>query len=480
MHIIFVASEATPLAKTGGLADVVGSLPHALKECGHNVRVILPYYRKQIAASGVQVKPLRQNVAMFLDGLPRIIPLHEARVAGLRFVLVEQDDLFDREGIYGPAGGEYADNLLRYTLLCRTALEAACLSGEPVDIFHCHDWQTGLLPLLLDTQYRHRPEITATRCIFTIHNLAYQGVFSADWLGRLGLPASAFHPGCMEFYGQVNCLKAGIASADQITTVSPSYAEEILTTEYGCNLDGFLQDHAHKLNGIVNGLDVDSWNPATDKMIASQFGPGNIKGKRNCKMSLQHELGLKNDEKAPLLAMVSRLAEQKGVDLVVDNLLSWIGSGYQLAILGSGDPYFERRMLELATEHPNQMAFFAGFNEKLARSIYAGADMFLMPSRFEPCGLSQLIAMRYGCIPVVRETGGLKDTVVDYGQFPDKATGFSFIEDTALSFHKAVQSAIEVFRKPKTWARIRTRAMRRDSSWNKSAKLYASTYKKGL
>lgn len=474
MRIIFVASEAAPLAKTGGLADVVGSLPHSLKRLGHHVEVILPYYRHHMA--DIKVEPLHQSITLLIDGGYRRIPLHEASIAGLRFILLEQDDLFAREGIYGPAGGEYADNLLRYTLLCRAALEVGCLEKETIDLFHCHDWQTGLLPLLLNEQYRDRLRLSATRCIFTIHNLAYQGVFPASWLGRLGLPMNAFHPGGMEFYGQINCMKAGIMAADRITTVSPSYAREILTPQYGCHLEGFLRDHASKLTGIVNGLNMEEWNPATDPMIPHRFQAGNIGGKHACKRILQRELGFPEDRKTPLLAMVSRLAGQKGVDLVIENIPAWLDLGCQLAIVGSGEPSFEKHMHEMAMAHPDQMSFYAGFHEQLARRIYAGSDIFLMPSRFEPCGLSQLIAMRYGSVPVVRATGGLKDTVVDYGHRPDTGTGFSFLEDAALPFYKSTQMAIDTFRRPRVWARIRARGMRRDSSWDKSAKLYTDLY----
>jgi len=476
MHIVFVASEAAPLAKTGGLADVVGSLPYTLKKHGHDVQVILPYYRRHISASGIQVKAMQHQIPVFIDGIHRMVPLHEAEVNGLRFILVEQDDLFDRDGLYGSEIGEYMDNPLRYTLLCRAALETACLNERAVDIFHCHDWQTGLLPLLLNEQYRHRPQIAEARTVFTIHNLAYQGVFPAAWMTRLGLPVSAFHPAGMEFYGRINCMKAGIMAADKITTVSPSYAGEILTVEYGCHLEGFLREHAHKLIGIVNGLDIEGWNPDTDSMIDCTFKAGKAQGKQHCKASLQKELGLTRNPDAPLLAMISRLAEQKGVDLVLDNIPAWMKSGYQLAILGSGDSDHERSLLELSKRHPKQMSFYAGFNEPLARGIYAGSDLFLMPSRFEPCGLSQLIAMRYGCVPIVRATGGLKDTVIDYGQSPSKATGFAFTGDAPLPFHEKVEHAISVFRRPSVWARIRGRAMRRDSSWDLSAKKYAKAY----
>jgi len=476
MNIVFIASEAAPLAKTGGLADVAGSLPQAINRLGHKATVILPYYRKQIAASGADVKPLGKSVSIWMDGITRTAPLHQATVDGLQFILVEQDDLYDREGLYGPAGGAWGDNLPRYLFLCRAALEASCLLESPVDIFHCHDWQTGFVPLLLKTQYQHQPRIARAKTVFTIHNLAYQGVFPSFWLHRLGLPADYYHTGCYEFYSQINCMKAGIEAADHITTVSRTYAGEILTHEYGCNLEGFLGDHADKLSGIVNGLDVENWDPATDTALAANYQAGKMQGKAACKAALRKETGLTDNADAPLLTMISRLAEQKGVDLLLDRIPEWLQRGYQIAILGSGEPAWEAMLHRMAKERPEQMHFYAGFNEKLARRIYAAGDIFLMPSRFEPCGLGQLMAMRYANIPVVRATGGLKDTVTDYALDKSKATGFAFDEASPEAFEHALNSAVETWRKPAVWKRIMGNAARRDSTWDASASEYISLY----
>ncbi len=476
MNIVFVASEAAPLAKTGGLADVAGSLPHALKRLGHNVTVIMPYYREQIRASGVKIKALKQSIPVWVDSMDRIAPLHEVSENGLRFILVEQDGFFDRKGLYGPSGGAYEDNLLRYVFFNRVALETACLLKHPVDIFHCHDWQTGLLPLLLKTQYQHHPRIAHAKTVFTIHNLAYQGVFPSFWLHRLGLPAEFFHPGCFEFYGQINCMKAGIAACDQITTVSQTYAREILTPEYGCHLNGFLSDHARKLAGVTNGLDTDGWNPATDTAIAANYRIEKIQGKQRCQQALRKELGLADNAHAPLLTLVSRLAEQKGVDMLLDSIPYWLEEGYQIAVLGSGEPAYEAMLEQLARKKPRQMYFYSGFNEALARSIYAGGDIFLMPSRFEPCGLGQLIAMRYGNVPVVRATGGLKDTVTDYALSRSGGTGFIFEGAKPAALRAAVDRAVETWRRPAVWRRIMNRAMHRDSSWDAAAASYLKMY----
>ncbi len=476
LNIVFIASEAAPLAKTGGLADVTGSLPRALQQLGHRLTIILPFYRRHLFANNIRTTPLNRSIGMWADGAQHHCPLHEAVVDGLRFVLVEQDELYDRDGLYGPPGGAYDDNLLRFLLFDRVALEAAALLDEPVDILHCHDWQTGMIPLLLKTQYQHHARIAGARTVYTIHNLAYQGIFPADWIHRLGLPSHYFHQDGYEFHGQINCMKGGIEAADAITTVSPSYAEEIMTPEYGCHLEGFLRHHAGRLHGIVNGLDVDHWNPATDLIIESPYGPGKVAGKKRCKAALQTQCGLDEQTDAPLLTLISRLAEQKGIDLLIANVATWLERGWQLVVLGSGDMHSEQELHRLAAAHPRQMYFHCGFDEALARRIYAAGDIFLMPSRFEPCGLGQLMAMRYGNVPVVRATGGLRDTVIDYQADKARGTGFHFIEATPAAFDRAVEQAVSIYRRPGAWSRIRSRAMKRDSSWQPSAKAYAKLY----
>ena len=480
LNIIFIASEATPLAKTGGLADVAGSLPRALQRLGHRLTVILPFYRRHLASAGIKATPLNQTIEMWADGIQHHCPLHEAVVDGLSFLLVEQDDLFDRDGIYGPPGGAYEDNLLRYLLFNRVALEAADLLGSKVDILHCHDWQTGMLPLLLKTQYQHKANIAKAKTVFTIHNLAYQGFFEADWIHRLGIPSHHFHADDYECYGQINCMKAGIASSDRIATVSPSYAKEILTPEYGCGLDGFLRQHSDKIAGIVNGLDTDTLDPANDPALAANFGAENPKGKRACKQALQRQCGLAEEADTPLLVMVSRLAEQKGIDLLQANLDGWLNEGYQLAILGSGEPHWEQALKAAAEKHAGRMFFRAGFDETLARQLYGGGDILLMPSRFEPCGLSQLMAMRYGTLPVVRATGGLKDTVIDYAAAKSRATGLHFKHATPEAFQAAVEQAVTLYRNPRIWPRLRKNALKRDSSWQASATAFAGLYRQLL
>lgn len=476
LNIVFVASEASPLAKTGGLADVVGSLPHALKRLGHDVTVILPFYRRHICINDITLTPFGTPVHLSIDGVERWVPLHSMQADGLDFILIEQDDLFDRGGLYGPAGSAYDDNPLRFTLFTRAAIEAAGRFQRPVDIFHCHDWQTAILPLLLRRQYLHLPQIAASRCIYTIHNLAYQGVFPPEWVDRLDIPADLFHPEGFEFHGQVNFMKAGILMSDHVTTVSETYAEEILTPAYGWGLEGFLRRHRQKVSGIVNGLDIATWDPATDPFIAKNFSIGRMQGKQACKADLQLQAGITETPQPPLLAMVSRLAEQKGVDLLIPAIPNWLREGCQLVILGSGDPAYEGMLRDLAELYPEQMHFYSGFNEALAHRIYAGADIFLMPSRFEPCGLSQLMAMRYGTIPVARATGGLKDTVLDYDDSRTRATGFTFAHADPEDLERAVKRALNVYATKAAWRRLVSQAMRRDSSWDASAQKYLALY----
>lgn len=475
LNIVFMASEASPLAKTGGLADVAGALPQALQALGHKVTVIMPFYRRILLQNGIETKPLPQQVEVMIDGVHRCCPLHQASIRGLKFILVEQNDLFDRDALYGPPGGAYEDNLLRYVLFNRVALEAAA-DMRKVDIIHCHDWQTGLVPLLLKTQYQHHPAIAGAKTVFTIHNLAYQGVFPADGLSRFAIPSHHFHPDGFEFFGQINCMKAGILMADAVTTVSNTYAQEILTAEYGCQIEGFLAHHVDKLSGIVNGLDVENWDPETDPEITRHYSFGRLAGKRSCKQALQEACELQVQADAPLLATISRLADQKGLDLAIEVIPRWLARGYQVVVLGSGDPWLEQQLQTLADAHPEQMHFFRGFNESLARQIYAGSDMFIMPSRFEPCGLGQLMAMRYGSVPVVRATGGLKDTVTDYQLDAKQATGFHFTHADSESLDAAVETAVGVYRQESTWSRMVSRAMRRDSSWQASAQAYIELY----
>jgi len=476
LTLVFAASEAMPLAKTGGLADVTGSLPQALARLGHRVVMMIPYYRNLIDNSGYMIESCQASLQIEIDHQLRTVPLHQLNLNGVQYLLVEQDDLYVRDGLYGPPGDDWPDNLLRYLLFCRAVLQGTAKLFDQVDIYHCHDWQTGMLPLLLRTQYTHLSHIAKARCVYTIHNLAYQGLFDIEWVERLGLPLESFHPEGYEFFGQINCMKAGIATADAITTVSATYAKEILSPEYGCGLDGFLSQRQYRISGIVNGLDLDVWNPATDHHLIQHYNPEQLQGKTLCKADLQRGCGLTLTSTTPLLAVISRLAEQKGISMLIDCLPIWLKAGCQIIILGSGNPEYENQLRIIANRHTQQFYFSAVFDDPLAHRIYAGSDLFLMPSVFEPCGLGQLIAMRYGSIPVVRRTGGLVDTVIDYGDSPSSATGFQFdtLESPALT--QSVERALGYYQVSDIWQHLVNNAMRRDSSWKASATQYENIY----
>ncbi|RME85664.1 MAG: glycogen synthase, partial [Zetaproteobacteria bacterium] len=451
--VVHVGSEAVPFAKTGGLADVLGALPRAQAELGARTIVITPLYRKE-TIKAFSAERLGALVPIVVDGQSFTAQVWCAALdagascaqpwrawrrgeLGAAAWLVDVPALFQREGLYGPPGGAYADNPLRFTLFVRAAIEAVARFVPETSVLHVHDWQAALLPLLLRRQYAHYPRLARLPVVLTIHNLAYQGVFEASWRLRLGLPEEDFHPDGYEFYGQINFLKAGILASDRVTTVSPTYAREILTPGFGCGLDGFLRRHAEKLSGILNGLDTRLWDPATDPQLPVRYRATSLAGKGRVRAALLRRLGLKIGRASPLFGMVSRLVEQKGVDLVADCIPRWVARGWGIAVLGSGDPVLARMLKRLAAAHPEAVAFIEGYDEALARWIYAGADLFLMPSRFEPCGLAQMIAMRYGTPPVVRATGGLKDTVVDADADPDRGTGFAFDEATPQALDAA-------------------------------------------
>jgi starch synthase len=476
LNIVFLASEAIPLAKTGGLADVAGSLPAALHRFGHRLTVIMPYYKPHTDNSGIPIRATDTTFDIWADGRSFTCRLHEAISQGVRYLLIEQDTLFARKGLYTEADVDYPDNLLRFMLFTRAALEAAARLPAPVDILHCHDWQAGMAPLLLKSQYQHYPGIAAARTVYTIHNLAYQGLFDPDWMGRLGIPDNHFNMEGFEYFGQINCMKAAIEMADAVTTVSPGYAREIMTPEFGCGLDGYLTHHQEKISGIVNGLDTEAWNSATDRQLAARFSVGRVVGKRTCKAALQREFGLNESADTPLLSVVSRLADQKGIDLITECAPAWLQRGWQLAILGSGDPKLETSLQQLAKTHPRNIGFTNGFDEGLARRIYAGGDIFLMPSRFEPCGIGQMIAMRYGNVPVVRATGGLRDTVIDYDASRSKATGIHFTLPTAEALDRAVRRAVDLYSQPRIWSRLIGNGMRRNASWEASSAAYEKLY----
>ncbi len=467
--------EAFPYAKTGGLADVLAALPAALARLGVEVTVMLPAYREALRVAGAveHLGIVRAPVSSRLE------PATIVRVAGARVptLMVQAPRYFDREGMYGADGHDHPDNAERFTFFCRAALEWLRGLGTPPDVVHCHDWQAALVPAMVRATAPLYPELRRVRLVQTIHNLAYQGRFwAADW-HLLNLDGRHFTSEALELYGDISFLKAGLVFADVITTVSPRYAREIQTPALGEGLDGILRARARRLRGIVNGIDYGMWNPATDPVLAARYDVGAMGGKARCKADLQEAVGLHVAAEPALLAMVSRLAAQKGLDVALEALPQLLEhSDAQVVLLGSGDPLLEAGYHALAQSFPGRVAIHVGFDEPLAHRIVAGADAFLMPSRYEPCGLSQLYSLRYGTVPVVHATGGLDDTVSQFDAGSGTGTGFKFAPLTAAALRDALGQALDARRDATAWRRLQERGMREDFSWERSASAYRNLY----
>ena len=481
LRVLFVASEATPFAKTGGLGDVAGALPRALRALGHDVRILMPRHR------GVERHAAESRVVVPSLAVPlgdRVVEgaLHEAdSVGGVPVYFLAQDQYFDREGLYGTADGDYWDNCERFVFFCRGALEALIALGDvwKPQVIHANDWQTGLIPVYLRTLYRDHPALGSLSTVFTIHNLAYQGVFWHYDMAMTGLGWDLFTPAGLEFYGKLNFLKGGLVFSDLLTTVSRTYAAEIRTPEFGNGLDGVLEERAADLHGVVNGIDYEQWNPAKDPALPRPYSADEPEGKALCREALRRELGL-GSAPGPLLAMVTRLAGQKGLDLPLDGLPGILEAGCQVALLGSGEAHLEDAWVQAAARYPGQVAVRIGYDAALAVRMYGGADCFLMPSRYEPCGLGQLIALRYGAVPIVRRTGGLADTVAELDVTRRTGTGFLFDALQVDAMLDAVRRAAAAYRRPDLWAALVRNGMTEDFSWDASAREYAQLYKKVL
>ncbi len=480
-----MASEVEPFAKTGGLADVAGALPAALVALGHDVRVLMPKYRGVEERAG-QVRTVVPRLTVPLGDRSIEGALIEGRTSsGVPVYFLRQDHYYDREGLYGTSDGDYWDNCERFVFFCRGALESLlyldrheAVSWRP-HVVHCNDWQTGLVPVYLRTLYRDHPSLGGIATLFTIHNLAYQGVFWHYDMPMTGLGWDLFTPAGIEFYGKLNFLKGGLVFSDLLTTVSRTYAREICTAAFGAGLEGVLEERSHDLHGVVNGLDYEAWNPAKDPHIAQPYSADDPTGKAACREALRHDLGLETVP-GPLLGMVTRLVEQKGIDLVLEALPGILAEGCQLVLLGSGDAKVEAAFTEWAAREPGQVAVRLGYEAELAHRVYAGADCFLMPSRYEPCGLGQLIALRYGTAPVVRRTGGLADTVTEFDPASRVGTGFTFDGYTVGGLLDAVHRAASAYRQPALWKALVRNDMTEDFSWEASAREYVTLYGKAL
>lgn len=491
--VLLASSEVVGFAKTGGLADVCGSLPPALARRGHRCAVIMPLYRSAKRAEP-SPEPTEHVLRVSFAGCTvparlwrSVLPKSEVPI-----YFVEQPDYYERDNPETGAGiyirkrrdGEiedYPDNVDRFGFFSRAVLEAVPHLGFTPDLIHANDWQTGLVPVYLKELYRHEPGYLRIRSLMTIHNLAFQGVFPAENLPRLGLGWHLFNMDQLEFYGQINLLKAGIVFADRVTTVSPTYAREIQTSYFGCGLQNVLRQRGQRLSGIVNGIDTEVWNPETDTHLAEHYRADTVaEGKRNCKAALQEELGLALDPGVPLLGVVARLAEQKGIDLILGAIEPLLEEPAQIVILGTGAKHYLDRLDDLHQRYPKRFAFVTGLNEPLAHRIEAGCDLFLMPSLYEPCGLNQLYSLRYGTPPVVRATGGLSDTVTDATDdalLAGKATGFSFISPSPQALLETARRAIAMFRsQPDKFRQLIRTGMAQDWSWDRSAADYEDLY----
>ncbi|MBW1786833.1 MAG: glycogen synthase GlgA [Deltaproteobacteria bacterium] len=479
LRILFLSPEAAPFAKSGGLADVAGSLPPALKRYGADVRLVLPLYTA-VRHGEFALKPLIRDLEVPLGGRTLGAGVMRTRTrSGVPVYLIEREDLYERPGLYGDRRGDYYDNLERFSFFSHAALRLAEKIDFRPHIVHCHDWQTGLAPALIKGPYRNSPAVGGAATVFTIHNIGYQGLFPADRLFVTGLSeGDVFHPDGLEYWGDFSLLKSGIVYSEAITTVSPTYAREVRTREYGRGMEGVLEKRRNHLHGILNGVDYSVWNPAKDPYLPARFSPKRLSGKAICKKALIHEMGLDASLfDKPLLGMITRLNVQKGLDLLLQTLGSLRALDAGLVVLGVGDPGIEKSLLRLAKRRAGRMGVRIGFDEPLAHRIMAGADALLVPSRYEPCGLTQLYALKYGTVPIVRATGGLNDTIVSYNPKSGEGNGFKFDAYEARAFTGAIRSALRLFQEKKQWAAIGKNGMAADFSWKKSARRYMDLYR---
>ncbi len=474
MKIAMVSAEIGPFAKTGGLADVVQTLSLALERRGHELVLILPAYRCALQGDFLlDETPIRLSVPLAEQRREASV-LQTKLGANTSVYLVRADTFFDREFLYGTPEGDYEDNCQRFVFFSRAALEL--LRHMPADLLHCHDWQTSLAIVFLKAQAPRYPELQSTQAVVTVHNLGFQGIFpQTDWRW-LNLDESYFTPEYLEFYDNINFLKGALLFADKITTVSPSYAQEIMDMEQGFGLEGVLRERARDVVGILNGVDYGQWNPATDPFIAKPYSDNNLTAKRKCKKSLQRAMGLPDKPDVPLIGMISRLTSQKGFDLLEKLFDRLMERELQIALLGNGEPRYQNFLSDAAARFPMKVAVRFGFDEPLAHQIEAGADIFLMPSLYEPCGLNQMFSLKYGTIPIVRAVGGLKDTVEDYDAENGSGTGFVFGPYEAPALLATLDRALQVFRQKKEWTALRRRAMSLDFSWDRSADAYSQLY----
>lgn len=478
MRILIASPEANPFARSGALAEVIFGLAKALNQRGNEVTIVLPCYR-QVRQAGYELQHLKQTLTIPLSFKSLTAEIYTARLqSGLEFFFIGQDSLYDRDGLYGTQFGDYQDNAERFIFFSRAIPELLTQLELTFDVCNCHEWQTGLVPVYLRTLYQQSPYCRRVAVVYTVHNVGYQGIFWHYDMALTGLPWELFNPKVLEFYGKINLEKGGLVFADLINTISEQYRREILTPEFGFGLEGVFQERQEDLYGILNGVDYETWDPSRDKYLPATYSRDDLSGKAVCKQALIDRFGLQLEAGQPLLGMTTRLVERKGLDLVLAILPTLLNQGLGFVLQGTGDERYQYAFSELRQRYPTQVGVEIGYTDALAHLIIAGTDIFLMPSRYEPCGLDQLYCLRYGTIPVVRAVGGLEETIVDYDAAQGTGTGFKFKEYNAEALQQAVQRALELYQDPKAWDKLRQQAMAQEFTWEKAAARYQELYEK--
>jgi starch synthase len=484
MRIVFATAEVSPVAKTGGLGDVCGSLPKELARLGHDVTVFMPYYRQAreyFTAQGIEPEPIVPATWIGWAAWSADVTFLRATLPGsdVPLILVANDYYFDREQIY--TSPDPIDAVQRYAVFCRAVIAGCEILGIQPDVLHAHDWHTALLPIYLHSGLQSSASFRATRSVYTVHNLAYQGTAGSAAFNVLGLHSRYWSSDGLEHFGQVNLMKGGIIFADQVTTVSPNYAREVQTAAHGAGLDGVLRAVAYKFTGILNGIDVGEWDPASDPHLPAHYEAYDLRGKAAIKKALAGDAELKYDARTPLIGVVSRLVEQKGFQLLLPILGKLLKAGAQAVILGSGDRVYEEGFMQVAEHHPETCRVWLGFDNALAHLMYGGCDLLLMPSMYEPCGLNQMYSLRYGTLPVVRLTGGLADTVIPYdGTNAEAANGFGFTAPSSEELYFSTWIGMLNFKDAKLWKQLQRNGMAADFSWTRSARHYEEVYARAV
>ena len=476
MNILFASSEVFPFAKTGGLADVLGALPDALSKRGHKCSVILPFY-KCVKEKKFSPEIFKKDIPLKINNENKSFGLYFLKHGDSDVYFIDRDEYYNRDHLYNTPQGDYPDNALRFGFFAKAIAASIPYIGKQ-DILHCNDWQTALAPLYIRLFHRKETEFRSLKTLFTIHNIAYQGLFGREFMHQLGIPASLFNLHGLEFYGRMNFMKAGLIYSDVISTVSEGYSREILTPEFGCGLDGLLRTRKKDIYGIINGVDYSVWNPETDKFIARNYNEKDLGGKEECKKDLLREMGLEYVSGRPLIGMITRLAEQKGVDLVSDSMGELLALDFDFILLGFGDEKYNNIFTDIAKKYKDRVGIKIGFDNTLAHKIEAGSDMFLMPSKYEPCGLNQLYSFKYATVPVVRAVGGLDDTVVEFDSSSAEGNGFKFKEGTCEALLTEVKKAVGAYKNKELWHKLLLNGLSCDFSWDSSAEKYERLYNK--